>query len=676
MIPRLLHPVLFVSLCVPLQAPAQEGGMTPEHVAKLRAVIQAQPSPSGEYIAYVLAVPRDLTKEKDGGSWTELHVLDKAGRSRPYVTGEVNVSSVAWKPDGQEITFLSRRDKDTDTNLYSIPLAGGEAKKILDHKTSISGYSWSPQGKHVAFLATEPKPKEKKDLEEKGFNQEIYEEDDPFVRVWIGEIGGESEPRKLELTGSASELHWSPEGSLLAVALAPLPLIDHELMYRKIHIVDVLTGKVRHNLNNPGKIGELAWSPDGKHVALISGEDKHDTREGQLWVASVEEGKWRNLLPGYDAHVQSVGWRDAQTVVYQSAESVWTAVGEVKLDGNRTVLVSPGGPILQSIRLSKDGKVVTAIGDSPSHPPEVYKLGTDSKPNRLTDNNPWLKDIPMGKQEVITYTARDGLMLQGVLIRPLNEQPGRRYPLVLSVHGGPEAHEPNGWLTSYSRLGQVGSANDFAVFSPNYRGSTGRGVAFAKLGQEDAAGREFDDLIDGVDHLIEIGLVDKAKVGITGGSYGGYATAWGSTYYSDRFAAGVMFVGISNNVSKVGTTDIPDEMLLVHHRKRLWEDWEYFLKRSPIYHIENAKTPLLILHGKEDPRVHPSQSLELHRHLKTRNKAPVRLVLYPGEGHGNRRAAARYDYNLRLLRWMTHFLKEGKKTAPPHEIEYKILEKK
>jgi dipeptidyl aminopeptidase/acylaminoacyl peptidase len=131
-----------------------------------------------------------------------------------------------------------------------------------------------------------------------------------------------------------------------------------------------------------------------------------------------------------------------------------------------------------------------------------------------------------------------------------------------------------------------------------------------------------------------------------------------------------MFVGISDNLSKVGTTDIPEEMYLVHHRKRLWDDWNYFLERSPIRYVERNQTPTLILHGKEDPRVHPSQSLELHRHLKTLDQAPVRLVLYPGEGHGNKRAASKFDYNLRMLRWMEHFLIARKQEAPSYSIDY------
>ncbi len=312
------------------------------------------------------------------------------------------------------------------------------------------------------------------------------------------------------------------------------------------------------------------------------------------------------------------------------------------------------------------------IVQTPNHPPEVYLFSRETKGRyrRLTDSNPWLKNMKFAKQEVIKYKAKDGLELEGVLIRPLNEEKGKRYPLVLHVHGGPEAHYSNGWITRYADLGQVAAARGMASFYPNYRGSTGYGVEFSMKGQKEAAGKEFDDLIDGVDHLVKMGLVDEKKVGITGGSYGGYATAWGSTYYSHRFAAGVMFVGISDWVSCSGTTDIPQEMNLVHHRKWLWEDWDYFRKASPINYVEKHKTPLLIMHGKNDPRVNPGQSLEFYRHLKVRNQAPVRLVLYPGEGHGNRRAASRLDYNIRLLQWMEHYLKGPGGKMLPMEIDY------
>jgi dipeptidyl aminopeptidase/acylaminoacyl peptidase len=329
--------------------------------------------------------------------------------------------------------------------------------------------------------------------------------------------------------------------------------------------------------------------------------------------------------------------------------------------------------VASGLSMARDGATMAVLLESPQHPKEVAVMSSGNEvPRRMTSSNPWLADIRLAEQEVVTFAARDGLELQGLLIRPQDEAKGKRYPLILTVHGGPEAHISNGWLTRYVYPGQIGAARGFAVFYPNYRGSTGRGVEFSKLGQADYAGKEFDDLVDAADHFVTSGLADAKRVGITGGSYGGYASAWGATRLSDRFAASVMFVGISDLVSKTGTTDIPREMYLVHARKKLYDNWNWFRERSPIYHAEKGRTPLLILHGENDTRVHPSQSMELYRHIKELGKAPVRLVFYPGEGHGNRKSAARLDYNLRMLRWFDHYLKGPGGSAPPYELDYGV----
>jgi dipeptidyl aminopeptidase/acylaminoacyl peptidase len=670
---------LALVLAAPSAAQEKDNVFTAKHVAKIRAVTAAAVSPDGSHVAYVLSVPRDVPKEKDGPAWAELHVVDAKGNSRPFVTGQVNVDGIAWILDGKAISFLAKRDKDAFRSLYVIPVAGGEARKVIDHGSDLLGYSWGPGFKQVAFLATEPQPKDEKDRAEQGFNQEIYEEDWRPVHVWVGAPESKDKAKALDLKGSASELHWGDRADIISLALAPTALIDDHLMFRKVHVA-YLHGKAI-DLKNPGKIGHAAWAPGNKFLALISGADKYDPREGRLWVMGEQmEGGWLDALPKFLGHVEAIAWKDKNTLMYVAAEGCWTTVGTVKVEQDakglvvkeKATVVPAGGPILRGLSLARDGATAAFIGDTPEHPGEVFILGPgDKSPRRLTDSNPWLKGMRFAKQEVVKHKARDGLDLEGILVRPLDEKPGERYPLVLTVHGGPEAHVSNGWTTLYHSLGQVGAARGMAVFYPNYRGSTGRGVEFTMLGQKDAAGKEFDDLVDAVDHLVKTGLVDTKKVGITGGSYGGYATAWGSTYYTDRFAAGVMFVGISDGISKVGTTDIPWEMYLNHHRKWLWEDWDYFLKRSPVYHVEKARTPLLILHGKADPRVHPGQSMELYRHLKVLNKTPVRLVFYPGEGHGNRRAASRLDYNLRLLRWMEHYLKGPGGAPPPHRIEYK-----
>ncbi len=484
------------------------------------------------------------------------------------------------------------------------------------------------------------------------------------------EAGG-AKPKALPVQGSASELRWSPVGTLVAVALAPTSLVDDNYMSRRITIVDADSGKVAARIENPGKLGQIAWSPDGKTVAYVSGADRNDPSAGRLMAVSSGGGSPRDLLPGYEGNVAQIAWRDADTILFHGDEGVETILGEVSAG-------HPGRPskhamsvALGNFDVSRDGKVVAMAAQTPSHPSEVFLWALSERaPRRLTTSNPWLSGMRLAPQEVARFKARDGLALEGLLIHPLDEKKGERSPLILVVHGGPEGHYRNGWLTSYSEPGQVAAARGFAVFYPNYRGSTGRGVAFSKMSQGDPAGKEFDDLVDAVDHLVASGLVDKAKVGVTGGSYGGYATAWCSTRFSDRFAAGVMFVGISDLVSKAGTTDIPREEMLVHASRWPWEDWKLMLERSPISYADKSRTPLLILDGKEDPRVHPSQSLVLYRYLKVQSKAPVRLVLYPGEGHGNRLAAHRLDYNLRMIQWMEHYLKGPGGEPPPYEIGY------
>ncbi len=648
----------------------------PLQIAQLKSVIDSSISPDGNWVAYRLAVPRIPLQDEDGPSWVELHVVDAAGNSRPFVTGKIAVGSMAWTPDSKRIVYLARRNDDKATALYQIPIDGGESQKLLEHPTSISAFSLSADGRQVAYLATEEVDSTQKTQAEKGFNQEIYEEDWQPTRVWIAESTPGAKPRRLDLTGSAHDVQWSPRGTELLVVLAPTPSVDDSYMFKRVHIVDVVSGRIVESIPNPGKLGQVAWSPNGERIAMISGADLHDPSEGRLMVANLPgSGELTDLMPDYPAHVSSFAWLDAGRILWIADDHLQTSVGTSDVEGATQRVISATGPILSALTVTHDGKTAAMVGHAPQHPGEVYRMSVEPNPTdpeslRLTRSNPQLDSIRLAEQSPVTWSARDGLQLEGVLIKPLNYVEGRRYPLVMIVHGGPESHVPNGWVTTYSSPGQALAARGFAVFYPNYRGSTGRGVEFSKLGQADAAGKEFDDLVDGIDHLVASGLVDRARVGITGGSYGGYASAWGATYYSDRYAASVMFVGISDNISKVGTTDIPAEMFLVHHLKRLWDDWPYFTERSPIRYVQRNKTPTLILHGKQDPRVHPSQSLELFRHLKTLAQAPVRLVLYEGEGHGNRKAAARFDYSLRLLRWMEHYLMGPGGDAPPYELDY------
>ncbi len=654
------------------------GGLQPLHVARLQSVSEAVISPDGRHIAFTRSVPRIPGTDEDGAPWSELWVLSSdAADPRPFITGKVNVRALQWTRDSRSIAFLARRGDDKFTAVYMIPIDGGEARKALSVESDISEFSLSPDGSRAAVLAEEPENPDRKGLSEKGFRQKVYEEDWRYTRLWLGRPFGTEPPVPVSLTGSARLVRWSPVDNRLAVSVTPTPSVDDGFTRQQVLVLDATTNAtVRGRVDHAAKLGDVIWSPDGRQLALIAGEDQHDPSPGRLMVVDAAGGRPRILLPGFEGEISSAEWNAAGEITFIAARGTLTLLGRVRTaatGSDFTTLYGPARPILTGMSLPDDGSAIALTASAPDHPAELFTFRPgEAAPARRTDSNPWLAELPLAKQETIRYRARDGLDIEGVLIRPLDFRENARYPLILSVHGGPESHVSDGWLTTYSLPGQVAAARGFAVFYPNYRGSTGRGVPFSKLGQADAAGREFDDLLDAVDHLIRVGLVDRARVGVTGGSYGGYATAWCATRFSERFAAGVMFVGISDKVSKVGTTDIPDEEYLVHARKRPWEDWQFVLERSPIFHAGNSRTPLLIMHGADDPRVHPGQSLEMYRHLKLRSRAPVRLVLYPGEGHGNRKAAARYDYHLRMLRWFEHYLKGPRGEMPPYELEYNL----
>ncbi len=657
-----------------LPAAAEKKLWTPYDVARLGSVGTAEISPDSEHVAVVTYRPRTPIEQADGGAWTELHVVDADGNARPFITGKQRIGGVKWTTDGKGIAFLAKRGDDTVRSLYVIPLDGGEAQRVFEVAGGISSYSFSPDGTSIAYLSPVKGDNGAGKLKSKGFTQEVYEEDRGTTAAWVAPLDGSSDPKKLEVVGRAYTIDWAPKGDAIAISAAPTPLVDDEYMQTRVGIYSAKTGKKTASIDNPGKLGRIAWSTDGKRLAMVSGADINDPRAGRILVAPATGGKGKFLLMDYDGHVNYLAWRDSKTIAYMADTHVLTAIGQIRYDGSRhKTLLEASGP-WSGLSLAKDGDTFATVGESPAHPREAFRgeLGDDA-PKRLTDTNPWLKDMAMGAQSHVVHKAKDGTVLEGILIKPVGYQEGTRYPLVLHVHGGPESHVRNGWVTRYAYLGQLGASRGFAIFYPNYRGSTARGLAFSKTSQADPAGKEFDDLVEAVDHLVAEGIADTNRIGISGGSYGGYATAWASTRFTDRFHAGVMFVGISNKISKAGTTDIANEEFYVHTRKRPWDHWQFFLERSPIYYVKQAKTPLLIAHGKDDPRVNKGQAMELYRHLKVIGQAPVRLVFYPGEGHGNRRAASRLDFNLRLLRWMEHFLKNDGKKVPPKGLDYEKL---
>ena len=662
--------LIAVGLLLSTAAVAQPAHLTLEDVNSLKRVSAVRMSPSGDRIAYLLSVPRVVYEEDDGPAHHELHVVGLDGESRPYVTGDIDITSFAWSADGRSLLFVAKRDAEAEFNsLFRIALGGGEAEQIFTHISSMGRIYPAPNGGALAFTATDAPPASKADLEQKGFKAVVYEESAQTSKIWMLDMHAR-EAFAHELPGSASSFAWSGDGTRYAVALAPTPLVDDSYTSRDIHVVDTASGDVLSRMESVGKLGSFAFSPDGERIAYIGSVDINDPSQGRLYLASTSGGERRDLVPDYPGHVSAFAWQDDVNIRWLGNRGVWTEWSRASIAGGQEAGAAPAsGPILRAIHAHPGQSVVAAVADTPSHPPEVYLLRDGSSPARLTHWNPVLDERRLATQEAITYEARDGLELEAVLIRPVNRQRGGN-PLIVFAHGGPEANYSNGWLSNYSQPGQVMAAEGYAVVYPNYRGSTGRGVEFSKLDQHDYAEEEFNDLVDAKRHLVEDGLADEDRVGISGGSYGGYATMWSASALTDEYAAAVAFVGISNQLSKFGTGDIPYEMYNVHSLAWPWDDWMWMLQRSPVYHAGKTKTPLLIMGGDKDPRVHPSQSLEMYRFVKVRTDTPVRLVIYPGEVHGNRNTAARYDYSLRFKRWMDHYLKGPGGAAPPYEIDH------
>ncbi|MDM3871151.1 S9 family peptidase [Porticoccus sp. W117] len=662
--PKLLSTLIMVGAL--LTSPwtlAEKRPMTLDDIARVSQVTSVASSPDGQWVAYTKGVQRTPYKDDDGPDWGELHISDTQGNSRPFVSGSVNVAGIKWSADSQHLYYLAKRYNDKFISLYRIPLGGGESVPVYTHTSDIIGYDINGSGVAL-LLTTATAPKDQEKLIAKGFQPKVYEEQLKYNQLYRLNLNNEgAKAEQISVEGHLMRIAWNPKGDSIIANVSPTPLVDDTLMKPKVVILGS-DGKVQATLNGDGKVGNGHWAPNGNDVAYIGSQDTHDPREGI--VKYYKSGKTTELQPGLLAHTQDIEFLPGGDLL---------ALNHIGT-GSEVVILNPGKPgkgkklntgkrIVRSLSTPKKGRGFAFVADAPNHPREAFWY-QGGKVTRLSNSNPWLDDVALGKQESITWKAEDGTEIQGVLVYPLDYKKGQKYPLINFVHGGPEAHISNGWHSRYSEPVHVFAGKGYFSLWPNYRGSTGRGVDFSKEGQHAYADPEFLDIVAGKDYLVDKGMVDPTKVGITGGSYGGFATAWSSTALSEHYQAAVMFVGISNQLSKFGTTDIPNEMHLVHARAWPWDDFQWMLERSPIYHAQKHRTPLLIMHGEADPRVHPAQSLEMYRYLKTLNNAPVRLVLYPGEGHGNRKVGGKYDYSLRLLRWMDHYL-TGPGGKPPEQ---------
>jgi dipeptidyl aminopeptidase/acylaminoacyl peptidase len=659
---RVVRPafLLIVAALVAQLAVAQEKVLTPELILTIRNISDAQVSPDGANIVFQVSRAR-RDDEKPGAAISELWMMSaRGGEPARFTYNDKSDRAPQWSPDGKWVAFLSQRGESANTQVYIISLAGGEAMQLTRAENSVSAFKWSPDGSRIAYVVTDPKTNEETQAEREGRDWTVADRNYKHARLYVIDVKSKESHGVIKSDLTVHDFDWSPDGKRLVVGTTETPLVDDSYMRVKLMTVPAEGGEVRLLAPTEGKLGAARWSPDGKWIAWLGATSMNDPYAGSVFVVPANGGAPENLLKGYEGSAFTLGWQPGKpaTIIFSAFERQANAMYAISMADRRRESLSTQPLILSSTpSFTRDGKWMAIVANTPRHPNEVFFGEAGNKPlNRLTTFNPQLKELALGDQEVIKWQSADGWTIEGVIVKPVGYQKGRRYPTVMQPHGGPESADLNGWYGSYSRWGQMLAGRGFVTFYPNYRGSIGRGVDFSKADHRDLMGKEFQDMLSGIDYLIREGITDGERVGVGGGSYGGYTSAWAATAASERFKAAVAWMGISNWYSMTGVSDIFWENSSVHWDAMMYDNYELYLERSPIRYIKKANTPTLIIHGGADPRVPIGQSQELYTALKWKG-VPVEFVTYPREGHGVSEKAHQLDFMKRVTGWFEKYLK-------------------
>ncbi len=629
-----------------------------ETILDLKYVSQPSIDPSGKYIAYTLSVPRSAD-DKPGKSFPEIWVADILTETvQQYTRKPDSSSSPSWTPDGSAITFLSKRKDFNDyTQIYSIPVAGGEASPLFIHAAKISSYHWSPDGKYIAFLSKDPNTDQEQAAKKAGKDWIVFNENQKFTRLWVYNITAQETHQVFKSDLNIWNYTWNSNSRSIVFQATEKAETDHSYMFRQIYSVSVGGGVPRKVCTTEGKLGSMDVSPDGKTLAFLGATSMNDPLAQSVFLVPLKEGDPVNLKVGGEQSFYKCLWLDNNNLLLRTVESTNTHISKLNIDSKERSVFVESDQIIDDFTDGLSGNGLAVVANSDQHPNELFFLAPGTKTLKpITNHNKALEAVQFARQETIHWFADDSLYIAGVLTYPIDYREGIQYPLLLQIHGGPEGVSLDGWTTTTSTPIQLLAQNGFMVLQPNYRGSGGRGVEFSKADHEDLGGLEFDDILAGVNYLIDQSIVDPDRLGTGGWSYGGYLSAWAATRHSDRFKAAMVGAGISNWISFTGTTDIPIEMSVVH-----WDSWwfdepQLHWDRSPLAHINKAQTPTLVIHGQKDDRVHPEQGLELYQALRIKG-VDTRLVLYPRQPHGLKERAHRLDYMNRLVAWFNKYVK-------------------
>jgi dipeptidyl aminopeptidase/acylaminoacyl peptidase len=636
--------------------------MTFEDVLAIKGVADAQISPDGRWIAYVVTTVSLKENAPDADIWL---ISTGGGAPLRLTTSKKNDSQPRWSPDGRRIAFVSAREE--RPQIFLISPFGGEAERLTESKSGIQSFQWSPDGRRIAFVAQQELTAEEEKKQKDRDDAIVVDKSFRFSRIHVIDVETKKATELVKSDYQAADTQWSPDGRFIAYTVTPTPKPDDGSL-SDIYIVDVESGKQRKLVDNPGPDTSPRWSPDGRRVAYLARDAKNAIiGHLRLTIIAADGGTPQAVAPQFLYQPGPAVWsQDGRTIYFTSPVRTTSQLFSVSSSGGDPAQLSKVEGLMSPATFSRDRATLAFTRSDTQHPADVCvaKLPDMHDGVKLTDHNPQVKTLALGASEVIRWKGKDGMEVEGIVIYPVGYQQGRRYPTVALIHGGPSGVWTQGFPASYGNFGHIYAANGWAVFYPNVRGSSAYGEKFLLSNVRDWGGGDYQDIQTGIDHLIAKGVADPDRLAQAGWSYGGYMTAWTLTQ-TNRFKAVMVGAGLTNMFSMYSTNDL-QRTLEAYFGAEPWNDLEIYNSRSAMSFIKQAKTPTLILHGAEDKRVPVGQAQELYMGLR-KNGVPVELVFYPREPHGLQEPRHQMDKMRREYAWFSKYVLGVEITDPKPE---------
>jgi dipeptidyl aminopeptidase/acylaminoacyl peptidase len=600
---------------------------TLDHYAHVARVTNLRVSPAGDRAVLVVAWPN-----YDVNAWeSEIVEVDLRTRAQRTLTQRKTVTAPQWSPDGDRLAFLAAVDG--RAQLFVLPSRGGEAVQVTRVPTGVGTFAWRPDGKAFAFAAAAPSTPRGRfdDAFEVNDNDFLTRAAPQAVHLWTVGADGANMTRVTDGAWSVEwlspTLAWSADGSRLVFTQQP-SAGTRSLELRDLAVADVATGRVAAIPALEGRRCGGGWpSPDGRHLLVSCPVDGQMRNQSELAVVPMDGGPVTRLTTALDRNFLRGAWRgDSRAVVASAPDGTGSGVWEIPLDGAPRRL-DVGRLGVTDAELAPGGTLVF-IGTEAQRPPELYLLPRGaSAPERLTNLHATTAALRLGRVETLSWTSNDGLPLDGVLTFPPDFDPSRRYPLLLSIHGGP-------WGSSravFSARSQLLAGKGFIVFEPNYRGSDNHGNALYAAVYRDHGAGPGRDVMAGLAILKRRAYVDTARIGVSGWSYGGYMTTWLIGHYSGWTAA-MAGAAVIDLADQYNLNDLSLHLRASGETLSFPKDLDFLREQSPLTYVDRMTTPLLLLSTTGDARVPVTQSYKLYNALKERGRE-VRLKLWPVPGH-------------------------------------------